>query len=143
MSDVEHDRPLLMWKIPSSNKHDGVLEIPIQANDHLFIVGPNGSGKSALVQHFVYPVRNHPVRRISAHRQTWLESSAINLTAKSRLPVETNIKQNEAADESRWKDALVHQRLNAVLFDLVATENRRARAIAALVDDDELEDASK
>ena len=55
------------------------LTITLESGSGLFILGPNGSGKSALIQHAVTSLGTQNVRRISAHRQTWMESGAIRL----------------------------------------------------------------
>ena len=74
------------WRIPLTSGEE--LPIPLEVNCPLFIVGPNGSGKSALIQHAVTSLGAGNVRRISAHRQTWLQSAAINLTPQSRRHAE-------------------------------------------------------
>ena len=66
------------------------LEVTLEAGDQLFIVGANGSGKSALIQDFVSSNRGEKVRRVSAHRRTWLESGSINLTPQRRRQFETD-----------------------------------------------------
>ena len=66
------------WDIPRIA--GGPLSISLQAGDCLFVVGPNGSGKSALIQHLVTSHDGQDIRRISAHRQTSLESGSLDLT---------------------------------------------------------------
>ena len=51
------------------------LSISVDVGQQVFVVGPNGSGKSALIQHGVTSLGAQNVRRISAHRQTWLQSA--------------------------------------------------------------------
>ena len=65
------------WDIPRIS--DDPLPLSLQSGDRLFIVGPNGSGKSALIQHLVSGHQGRNIRRISAHRQTWLDSGSLNL----------------------------------------------------------------
>ena len=130
-----------VWNIPRIG--DTYLCIPLDANDRLFIVGPNGSGKSALIQRFVSEYPGTGVRRISAHRQTWLESGSLTLTPQSRRQFEQNNMGLERADASRWIDYNSDSRQAAVLFDLVAKENTRARSIAHLVDNQNPEEATR
>lgn len=128
--------------IPASNHEGGILEVEMHNEDRLFVVGPNGSGKSALIQHFVSLIGNRPIRRISAHRQTWLNSSAIEMTPKIRRDVDRSIFGREQRQDARWKDDNAAQRLSAVLFDLVSAENQRSREIANLVDQNNVDKAS-
>jgi energy-coupling factor transporter ATP-binding protein EcfA2 len=121
-------------RIPASNHEGDTLEVEMHNEDRLFVVGPNGSGKSALIQHFVSLIGNRPNRRISAHRQTWLSSSTIEMTPRARRDVDRSIFGREQRQDARWKDDNAAQRLSAVLFDLVAAENQRSREIANLVD---------
>lgn len=131
----------IILSIPVSNHEAATLELEIHGEDRLFVVGPNGSGKSALIQHFVSSITDHPTRRISAHRQTWLNSSVIEMTPKSRRDADRGFVNHERRPDARWKDEQAAQRLSAVLFDLVAGENQRAREIANLVDQDKVEEA--
>ena len=102
------------------------LKVNLKYGDRLFIVGANGSGKSALLQHlisFYYDKIHH----ISAHRQTWMDSGAINLTPQGHQQVDQNRKALERQDEARWKDQNAAQKQMAALFDLVAHDNDIAR----------------
>ena len=125
------------WNIPRISSHP--LQISLEANDCLFIVGANGSGKSALIQYLVS--QGGRTRRISAHRQTWFQSGSIDLTPQSRREFGQQNTQQEMQEQSRWIDYYAQQRQSAVLFDLVAKENARARRIARYVDDRNTEKA--
>ncbi len=129
------------WNI--SRISDQPLQITLEAGDRLFIVGANGSGKSALIQHFVSSNPGNQIRRISAHRQTWFESGSINLTPQSRKRFDQNSTEQEVQDKSRWRDDYAKQRQSAVLFDLVAKANARARLITHHVDTGNTEEAEK
>ena len=121
------------WNIPRISGQ--LLQISLEVNDRLFIVGANGSGKSALIQQFISSSQGEKTRRISAHRQTWFQSGSIDLTPQSRRAFDQNNTQQEMQDQSRWLDHYAQKRQSAVLFDLVAKENARARDIARHVDD--------
>ena len=129
------------WDVPRISGEP--LPISLQSGDHIFVVGPNGSGKSALIQHLVteHPGRN--IRRISAHRQTWLDSGSLNLTPLGRRQFEEQSTDRERNYEARWRDYNSQQKQSAVLFDLVAKENTRARSIANLVDAKQPDEATK
>ena len=81
------------WKIPRISGDS--IELSLKNGDQLFIIGPNGSGKSALIQQFVSEIGANKIKRISAHRQTWLPSGTINLTPAQRKDFEgRNLKYN-------------------------------------------------
>ena len=115
------------WRIPLTSGEE--LPIGLEVNCPLFIVGPNGSGKSALIQHAVTSFGAGNVRRISAHRQTWLQSATINLTPQSRRQFGQNLKAHDTNPEYRWKEWSSEEQVSSVLFDLTAKENDLARRI--------------
>lgn len=73
-------------------------------------------------------------RRITAHRQTWLSSNAVNLSPESRRVTERNIRTSDRSSESVWKDDHSGQRASIAVYDLLDAENIRARVIAGAVD---------
>ena len=119
------------------------LQIPLEVGGQLFIVGANGSGKSSLIQHFVSTNESLKIRRISAHRQTWLSSGSLNFTALSRKEFETNSIGWEKRSDARWMDRGAEEKQWAVIFDLVAKENSRARDITRHIDNQNPEEAIK
>ena len=129
------------WNIPLVSGQP--LQITLEAGDRLFMVGANGSGKSALIQHFVSSNPREKVRRVSAHRRTWLESGSINLTPEHRREFEIDSSRDERAYHARWRDDYDGRRESAVLFDLVAKENARARSIAQHVDNRSMAEAAQ
>ena len=139
--DTDGNLSNMNWDIP---RISGVpLPISLQSGDRFFIVGSNGSGKSALIQHFVSEHQDRNIRRISAHRQAWLDSGSLNLTPLSRKEFEQNNTSTEREYEALWQDYNADQKQSAVLFDLVAKENTRARSITRFVDSEDLDEASK
>ena len=124
------------WVIPRISGDP--ITLTLKNGNPLFIVGPNGSGKSALIQRFVSENSNNRVKRISAHRQTWFNSGSINFTPENRQIYETNTLALNSRYEARWKEHNPGQSLSAILFDLVAKENTRARTIARHVDNQNL-----
>ncbi len=117
------------------------LSISIKVGEQLFIVGANGSGKSALIQHFATLLENQNVRRISAHRQTWLTSGDLDFTPRRRREFERNNTDWDRQPSSRWMDNDPVGKQLAVLFDLVAKDNTRYREIGQRVDDQNLDEA--
>ena len=119
------------------------LQLTLSTGDRLFIVGANGSGKSALIQRLVSSNRNEKIRRISAHRQTWFQSESLDFTPQARREFDLEITRQEVQDQARWRDQYAQQRQSAVLFDLVAKENERARLITRYIDDQNVEEANR
>lgn len=103
--------------------------LTIRSGEILFMVGPNGAGKSTLMHAFTTQNAGR-VRRITAHRQIWLNSDSVDLTPASRQQMETNITNVDRQEQSRWKDDYAHQRSQANIFDLIDSENVDARKIA-------------
>ena len=134
-------KQMVNWDIPRIS--GDALSISLLRGGHLFIVGPNGSGKSALIQQLISVYQGESIRRISAHRQTWLDSGSLNLTPFGRRQFQENSTHWERSFEARWRDYGPQEKQSAVLFDLVAKENTRARSLASLVDAKDLEGASK
>ena len=126
------------WTIPRISDDPNPIELMVKNGFQLFIVGANGSGKSALIQRFVSENNGKKVKRISAHRQTWFNSGSIDFTPESRQRYETNTLALNLQYEARWKEYRAGQSLSAILFDLVAKENTRARTIARYVDNQNL-----
>ena len=129
------------WNIPGISGKP--LPVSLQPGDRLFIVGPNGSGKSALIQHLVSGHEGRNIRRISAHRQTWLGSGSLDLTPLGRKEFgerDTDVEKNY---EALWQEYNSELKQSAVLFDLVAKENTRARSITSLVAGKNLDEASR
>ena len=104
------------WKVPRISGDS--IELSLKNGDQLFIVGPNGSGKSALIQRFVLDTRTDKIKRISAHRQTWLSSGTINLTPAQRKDFEERNLGYNRRSESRYEDQYGERGLSAILFDL-------------------------
>lgn len=106
------------------------LEIPLAPGVPLYIVGANGTGKSALVQHAVSTLGLASVRRISAHRQTWMESGNISFSPQQRRQFGEQFTREERNPIYRWREWNPGAQLQSVLFDLTAAENAQARRIS-------------
>ena len=115
----------------------------LEAGNRLFIVGANGSGKSALIQHIISKTNDKKFVRITAHRQTWFESGAIDLTPQSRRQHGQSEESLNRYENARWIDHQAGQKQQAIFFDLAANENARARATQRLIDNGERDEAVK
>ena len=111
------------------------LTISVEVGEQLYVVGANGTGKSALFQHWVSSMGVSAVKRIAAHRQTWLPSGNLDFTAQSRKQFEQNSMHWDSQQDARWKEESPAERQSALLFDLVAKDNARSRAIGQYIDD--------
>lgn len=126
------------FKFLIQTSNNGNLNIPLTEGDVLFVLGANGVGKSTLMHNLFTQNRNH-AKRILAHRQTWFTDNAMNMTASQKKEAENRIKSTDSQIYSRWKDDFSHQRTSLSIFDLINSENIRARNIASAVDDDNIE----
>ena len=124
-------------QIPKTPDDPDSIKIRLKNGDQLFIVGANGSGKSALIQRFVSENSNKKIKWIAAHRQTWFSSGSIDFTPTSRQEYGRNTQDYSTINEARWQDLRAQEDLSAILFDLVAKENRRARTITRYLDNDD------
>ena len=127
------------WEIPRIS--DEPIQLTVNNGDQLFIVGANGSGKSTLIQRFVKEksqAGDKKIKRITAHRQTWFNSGNIDFTPAARQEYDRETPRYNTLSEALWRDLRPQEDLSAILFDLVAKENSRARAIARHVDNQDL-----
>ncbi|MCU7797065.1 MAG: ATP-binding protein [Candidatus Thiodiazotropha sp. (ex Myrtea spinifera)] len=109
---------------------DGALvEQIVSSGQFLFMVGANGTGKSTLMHQFANQNRGH-IRRITAHRQVWFNSDSVDITPMGRQQTEQNISSSDRQAQSRWKDDHAPQRAQAIIFDIIDSENVDARKIA-------------
>ena len=120
----------------------GPLELDVDAGQSLFVLGANGTGKSGVMHHF-YAAHRDQALRISAHRQTWMNSNAISLSPEQKRSSETSIVSFDAHPNARWRDDYSTQRAGIAIYDLIDAENVRARAIAAAVTGDDMEGAKE
>ena len=101
----------------------------ISSGNFLFVVGANGTGKSTLMHQFANQNGGRN-RRITAHRQVWFNSDSVDLTPMKRQQTEQNISNTDQQAQSRWKDDYAAQRSQAIIFDLIDSENVESRRIA-------------
>ncbi len=106
------------------------LEFEAKPARLLFLVGANGTGKSTLLHHLQVQHIDH-ARRVTAHRQVWFSSDSLDITPMGRQQTEKHTTNVDRQAQSRWKDELAAQRAQAVIFDLVDSENVEARRVYA------------
>lgn len=122
---------------------DGVgAALQLEAGEMLFVLGANGTGKSSLMHRFAQQNKNQS-RKISAHRQTWMNSDALDMTPSSKLQTETAIRKDDLQASSRIRDPYAAQRASMTIYELIDAENVRARAITAAFDADDIAGATE
>ncbi len=89
--------------------------------------------------HRFYTAHHVNARRMSAHRQTWMTSNAISLSPEQKRNTENSILGNDAQPTARWRDDHSAARPGIAIYDLIDSENVRARGIAEAFDRDDLE----
>lgn len=127
--------------IPIS-KSDDPLELTVETGQMLFILGANGTGKSSLMQTFA-SASTDKTRRITAHRQTWFRSGSPEFTGKQRAEYEQSVFHYDRQANARWMDDYSQQRAQMAIYDLVNSENVRAREIARAVDAKKADEVEK
>ena len=120
----------------------GTSTLHLEAGEILFVLGANGSGKSSLMFHFAKKNANR-IRKISAHRQTWMSTDELNMTPSSKLQAEKIFRDEDQQQQSRYRDSYAAQRTSMTIYELIDAENVRAREIAALVTAGNMEAAAK
>jgi ABC-type cobalamin/Fe3+-siderophores transport system ATPase subunit len=121
------------FNISFPSQNDLAADMRLNEGDFLFVLGANGTGKSSLMHLFARQNRGN-YRKISAHRQTWMNSDALDMTPANKLQTEESIKSQDRNVQSRYKDPYAAQRASMTIYDLIDAENIRARSIAAAVD---------
>ena len=139
MNVVEHSQFELTFPRDAGAPNE-VLTLAI--GDTLFVLGANGTGKSALLQRFSSTAHGR-ARRISAHRQTWLQSDALVFSSSQKQTADTQLTSWDTSPQSRWMEQQPGQRSNVTLYDLIDAENVDARAIAGAVREGRVEAAQE
>ena len=120
---------------PSDDHNFETLEMDV--GEVMFVLGANGSGKSSLMQRFASQNRGK-IRKISAHRQTWMNSDSLNMTPAKKIQTEQNIQNEDINHSSRFRDDYAAQRASIAIYELIDAENIRARAMADAYDADRM-----
>ncbi len=129
-------------KLTFPTQEEDPQEILVYVGKPIFVIGPNGSGKSSLLQKLHADNRDH-ARRITAHRQIWFPTNAMDLSPAKKLSVDQEIARLDMGKQSRWRDDYSNQRVSKVLFELIDFEDTRARKIAAAFDSGDISEMEK
>lgn len=114
----------------------------ILTGEILFMLGANGTGKSSLVGQ-LFRQNSANAKRISAHRQTWFSSNALNMTAQTREQMAGNFKSWDSDENARYLMHASEERTSASLFDLIDSDTMLEREIATMVRDHDIDGAQK
>ena len=126
-------------QFPAQNPDMSALELDV--GEMMFVLGANGTGKSSLM---FYIARNNlpHMRKIAAHRQTWMRTDTLDMTPAKKIQTEQSIQSVDGHESSRYKDDYAAQRASMTIYDLIDAENMRAREIASFVDEGDLNAAT-
>jgi len=119
----------MAFKLPVQRIDESQTEIDISPGQRLFVLGANGTGKSSLLHRFAATAGDQS-RRISASRQMWFESSALQFSPAQKQQVEQQARNWDRHANSRWMEQNAQMRSGLTLYDLIDAENVEARAIA-------------
>jgi ABC-type cobalamin/Fe3+-siderophores transport system ATPase subunit len=98
----------------------------------LYLLGANGVGKSSLVS-LLFNQHSAHSKRISAHRQTWFESNALNITPQGRHELEGTLQSQDTQARSRYWEWNAAGRSGAAIFDLIDATITQDRKIVELL----------
>ena len=108
-------------------------QMQLEPGEMLFVLGANGVGKSSLMHQFTNQNRAN-FRKISAHRQTWMASDAMDMTPAGKVRAELHMQNDDYQLHARYKDQYAAERASMTIYELINAENTRARNIAFEVD---------
>ncbi len=135
----------MSFNLSFPGQNTDISNLKLEADQMLFVLGANGTGKSSMMHRFATQNANH-VRKIAAHRQTWMSTDALDMTPQNKLQTEEQIRTNDAHKRSRYTDRFAAQRASMTVYDLIDAENVRARAMQTAYDAgrmDDVEEAAK
>lgn len=123
----------MSFKLTFPSRDNTNHQIDLDAGEMLFVLGANGTGKSSLMFHFSNQHRSR-TRKIAAHRQTWMNSDAPDMTPSVKMQTEKHIQNDDRHLQSRFRDSYAAQRASMTIYEIIDAENIRARAIASAYD---------
>jgi ABC-type Mn2+/Zn2+ transport system ATPase subunit len=118
------------------------LILPVSSAAPLFVVGPNGAGKSGLISSLYRLNATYSVR-ISAHRQTWMESNAVPFSPQDKISNEQSIRGQDTQPHARWKEWNPNVRSGLVIADIIEADNKLSRELADAYRSGNLAEAAK
>ena len=129
------------WDVPTIS--GDTLNLSLEKGGRLFIVGANGSGKSALIQWLVSRYLHENIKRITAHRDTSLQSGDINFTPAQRKEFHESYLDYNRQDRSRYLDRFRIEEQSALLYDLENKYNAINEGVANEVRKNNMKEAQE
>lgn len=139
--DVEPEAPLV-FNTTVTLIGGNTLALPVALATPLFVVGPNGAGKSGLMQ-ALYRQNLANAVRISAQRQTWMESNFVPFTPQNKAETEANTKSQDSHNTARYKEWNAQARSGLVIADLINADNELSRKVRIAVVEGDNANAAK
>lgn len=127
----------IQFNLHFSNLDGEQIDLGLQTGEVVFLLGANGTGKSSLIYHFA---RNNigRMRKISAHRQTWMRTDTLDMTSANKQQTEAQVQSSDRKHQSRYRDDYAADRASLTIYDLIDAENVLARKIKAHVERKEM-----
>jgi ABC-type cobalamin/Fe3+-siderophores transport system ATPase subunit len=114
----------------------------VESGSLTFLLGANGTGKSSLMFRFASQ-NGANVRKISAHRQTWMNSDALDMTPQSKIQTEIHINNEDKQNTARYRDQFAAQRASMTVYELIDAQNMRFQKIGEAVDSGKMDEAAQ
>ncbi len=127
-------------KFPTPNGE--TLERQLEVGEMLFVLGANGTGKSGLMSR-IAKQKDKKTIKISAHRQIWMRTDALEITPSMKTQIEDNIRSEDLGTQSRYRDAYAAQRISKVIYDLIKKDTGIGRRVKTLVENDDINAAKE
>lgn len=118
------------------------MTLPITVEAPLFVVGPNGAGKSGLI-HQLYLDNYQNAVRLSAHRQTWMQSNSVPFSPQDKVINESNKVSFDQQPSARWLESISTVRSGLIISDLIDAHNALSRKVRELLSVGDVSGAEK
>ncbi len=132
----------MLFNLNFPNRNTELKELQLEEGEMLYVLGANGAGKSSLMFLFNKNNLGH-VRKVSAHRQTWMGSDVLDMTPSTKIQTEQQLQSEDRNKRSRYHDPFAAQRTSMIVYELIDAENVRARTMAEAYDLGEMEQLAK
>lgn len=119
-----------LFDLQFTNHKGEQIQLELESGEVIFLLGANGTGKSSLIHHFAQSNFDR-MRKISAHRRTWMETDTLNMTSESKQQIEIDVQSEDQQNYSRYRDEYEGQRTSLTIYDLINAENLLAREVKA------------
>ncbi len=140
MTTTSGSAPPSIYKTSIKLLNGTSIDLPTSVGTPLFVVGQNGAGKSGLML-TLYRMNHENAVRISAHRQTLLESNFVQLSPRDKLNAESNLKGEDASPRARYYERSGLLRGSLIISDLIDASNALSRLVHEAVAKNKINEA--